>query len=72
MRTFRSIEELAACQGETIGHSDWVTITQDAVMTIWNVILGVAVLVWAFGFRAARQMLFHRGKDQPESQTAGP
>jgi uncharacterized membrane protein YbhN (UPF0104 family) len=48
------------------------SITQDAVMTIWNVILGVAVLVWAFGFRAARQMLFHRGKDQSESQTAGP
>lgn len=31
MRTFGSIEELAACQGELIGTSDWVTITQDAV-----------------------------------------
>jgi acyl dehydratase len=31
VRTFRSIEELAACQGEPIGQSDWVTITQDAV-----------------------------------------
>lgn len=31
MRTFESIEELAACQGELIGHSDWVTVTQDAV-----------------------------------------
>jgi len=31
MRTFKSIEELAACQGEAIGHSEWVTITQDAV-----------------------------------------
>lgn len=31
MRTFQSIEELAACQGESIGHSEWVTITQDAV-----------------------------------------
>lgn len=31
MRTFGSIDELAACQGEVIGHSDWVTITQDAV-----------------------------------------
>ena len=26
-----SIEELAACQGELIGRSDWVTITQEAV-----------------------------------------
>ncbi|MEB3023809.1 MaoC family dehydratase [[Mycobacterium] crassicus] len=31
MRTFGSIEELGACQGELIGHSDWVTITQEAV-----------------------------------------
>ncbi|GFG87182.1 MaoC family dehydratase [Mycolicibacter algericus] len=31
MRTFESIEELAACQGEPIGHSEWVTITQEAV-----------------------------------------
>ncbi|KKB97614.1 MaoC family dehydratase [Mycolicibacter arupensis] len=31
MRTFGSIEELAACAGQVIGHSDWVTITQDAV-----------------------------------------
>ncbi|BBY33559.1 dehydratase [Mycolicibacter minnesotensis] len=31
MRTFGSIEELAACAGQVIGHSDWVTVTQDAV-----------------------------------------
>lgn len=31
MRTFGSIDELAACRGEVIGNSDWVTITQDAV-----------------------------------------
>lgn len=31
MRTFGSIDELAACQGEVIGSSEWVTITQDAV-----------------------------------------
>lgn len=31
MRTFESIDDLAACQGQVIGHSDWVTITQDAV-----------------------------------------
>ena len=31
MRTFNSITEFAACQGELIGSSDWVTITQDEV-----------------------------------------
>ena len=31
MRTFGSIDELAACQGELLGSSEWVTITQEAV-----------------------------------------
>ncbi|PQM45977.1 putative enoyl-CoA hydratase 1 [Mycobacterium talmoniae] len=31
MRTFGSVAELAALQGQAIGHSDWVTITQEAV-----------------------------------------
>jgi uncharacterized membrane protein YbhN (UPF0104 family) len=45
------------------------SITQDAVITIWNVVLGVAVMIWAFGFTAAKELMFRRGKDQPESQT---
>ena len=31
MRTFESIEELAACRGEFIGSSEWVSVTQEAV-----------------------------------------
>ena len=31
MRTFESVADLAAATGETIGQSDWVTITQDEV-----------------------------------------
>ena len=31
MRTFESVADLAAAAGETIGHSDWVTITQEGV-----------------------------------------
>jgi acyl dehydratase len=31
MRTFESVTELAAAKGETIGQSDWVTITQKEV-----------------------------------------
>src|SRR5437660_3437181 len=31
MRTFESVADLAAVTGETIGHSDWVTITQEDV-----------------------------------------
>lgn len=31
MHTFNSIEELVAVKGQVVGHSDWVTITQEAV-----------------------------------------
>jgi uncharacterized membrane protein YbhN (UPF0104 family) len=45
------------------------SITQDAVMTIWNVVLGVAVMIWAFGFHAAKDLIFKR-KDKPEQPMA--
>jgi uncharacterized membrane protein YbhN (UPF0104 family) len=41
------------------------SITQDAVMTIWNVLLGIVVMVWAFGYGAAKDMIFNR-KKKPE------
>lgn len=31
MHTFSSVDELAALTGQVIGHSDWVTVTQEAV-----------------------------------------
>jgi hypothetical protein len=46
------------------------SITQDAVMTIWNVVLGVAVLIWAFGFGAAKDMLFRRNKEPEQPAVA--
>jgi uncharacterized membrane protein YbhN (UPF0104 family) len=33
------------------------SITQDSVLTLWNVVLGVAVFLWAFGWRQLRTML---------------
>ncbi len=41
------------------------SITQDAVMTVWNVVLGVIVMLWAFGFRAAKDLVFK--KKTPET-----
>jgi uncharacterized membrane protein YbhN (UPF0104 family) len=40
------------------------SVTQDSVITIWNVVLGVAVLLWAFGFTQARQMLSRKGREE--------
>jgi uncharacterized membrane protein YbhN (UPF0104 family) len=36
------------------------SITQDAVMTIWNVVLGIIVMLWAFGFTAAKNLIFKK------------
>jgi uncharacterized membrane protein YbhN (UPF0104 family) len=36
------------------------SITQDAVITIWNVVLGIIVMLWAFGFTAAKNIVFKK------------
>ena len=51
LRSHASVEDIAA-----------FSITQDAILTIWNVVLGVIVMVWAFGFDAAKNLLFRRDK----------
>jgi uncharacterized membrane protein YbhN (UPF0104 family) len=33
------------------------SITQDSVMTIWNVVLGLVVMLWAFGFASMKDLL---------------
>jgi len=37
------------------------SITQDSVITIWNVVLGIAVMLWAFGPGQVKTMLMRRG-----------
>jgi uncharacterized membrane protein YbhN (UPF0104 family) len=47
------------------------SITQDSVITIWNVVLGTAVMAWAFGFRQMKEMLRRKGKS-PAGQPSTP
>jgi uncharacterized membrane protein YbhN (UPF0104 family) len=47
------------------------SITQDSVMTIWNVVLGVIVMAWAFGLRQVRQMFSRKGEKQMAAQADG-
>src|SRR4029078_11222599 len=44
------------------------SITQDSVMTIWNVVLGIVVMAWAFGFGQMRQMLTKKGRQQAQEE----
>ena len=45
------------------------SITQDSVMTIWNVVLGIVVMTWAFGFDTMKQMLSKRGRADARTST---
>ena len=33
-------------------------------MTIWNVVLGIVVMTWAFGFDTMKHMLSRRGREE--------
>jgi uncharacterized membrane protein YbhN (UPF0104 family) len=59
LRNYASPESVAA-----------FSITQDAIITMWNVVLGVVVMVWAFGFRAAKDLIFRREKKPDAPATA--
>jgi uncharacterized membrane protein YbhN (UPF0104 family) len=48
------------------------SITQDAVMTIWNVVLGIVVALWAFGYKRVEALVFRkRTKRQTGSEVVG-
>jgi len=38
------------------------SITQDSILTIWNVVLGVIVMTWAFGFRQMKELFTKKGR----------
>jgi uncharacterized membrane protein YbhN (UPF0104 family) len=42
------------------------SITQDSILTIWNVVLDLVVMLWAFGYKQVKVLLTRRkGKKQP-------
>jgi uncharacterized membrane protein YbhN (UPF0104 family) len=51
LRRYADTEDIAA-----------FSITQDAILTIWNVVLGIIVMLWAFGYTAAKDMMLKRKK----------
>ena len=38
------------------------SITQDSVITVWNVFLGLVVMLWAFGYQEMKTLLLRRGE----------
>jgi hypothetical protein len=47
------------------------SITQDSIMTIWNVVLGLIVMASAFRLGQARRMLFHRRQEPMTARRNG-
>jgi hypothetical protein len=47
------------------------SITQDSVITIWNVVLGISVMLWAFGYAQTREMLSKSRRAQATAETEG-
>jgi uncharacterized membrane protein YbhN (UPF0104 family) len=44
------------------------SISQDSIITIWNVVLGVIVMLWAFGFRQVKELLSKKSAAQAQDQ----
>ncbi len=45
------------------------SITQDSILTIWNVLLGVAVMLWTFGFAFVKAMFSKSGRQAALEQS---
>ena len=53
LRRYASSENIAA-----------FSVTQDSVITAWNIVLGVTVMLWAFGYTQTKAMLTKNGRKQ--------
>jgi hypothetical protein len=58
LRRYASSESIAA-----------FSVAQDSVITAWNIVLGVAVMLWAFGYTQTKAMLTKSGRKQTAAQT---
>ena len=46
------------------------SITQDSILTIWNVVLGIGLMLWAFGWDQVRDLLSKSRRKQAEQPAA--
>lgn len=46
------------------------SITQDSVLAAWNVVLGLAVMLWAFGWGVTKELVFRRGREDEATEPA--
>ena len=44
------------------------SITQDSTLAVWNVLLGLTVMLWVFGFSQVKALLSRKPKEQPDGR----
>jgi uncharacterized membrane protein YbhN (UPF0104 family) len=47
------------------------SITQDSILTIWNVVLGLSLMLWVFGLSQVKQLLRRKPKQQDAPEQTG-
>jgi uncharacterized membrane protein YbhN (UPF0104 family) len=44
------------------------SVTQDSVITVWNVVLGIAVMLWAFGYKGTKELLSKKHRQEAQAK----
>ena len=44
------------------------SVIQDSVITVWNIVLGVGVMLWAFGYTQTKALLSKSGRAHATSE----
>ena len=44
------------------------SITQDSILAVWNVLLGLTLMLWVFGFSQVKALLSRKPKEQPDGR----
>ena len=76
MNVFASAEDINGYYGRFLAlelppeqpSDDCASVAQDSVIA-WNIVLGVAVMLWAFGYTQTKAMLTKNGRKQEAAET---
>ena len=76
MNVFASAEDINGYYGRFLAlelppeqpSDDCASVAQDSVIA-WNIVLGVAVMLWAFGYTQTKAMLTKNGRKQAAAET---
>ncbi len=60
--TTQALDAYALRNYTSTGNATAYSLAQDAVLTAWNVVFGIIVMCWAFGWTDTKDLIKHRGE----------